>query len=434
MLKYGNKELRNIQEQVLKNASDIQAMNEINDIGIKVVGRIDSVAELPDPAEYEGEYGDTFAVGNEPPYNFYVFTRPFSEEIGPTWFCLGIVQLQGEKGDKGDQGEQGPQGEATEWTSGNYNTVIAPNPASYGNVGDYFLDTSNTGNRGYIFKKVSETAWGNTFMNIMGPQGPTGLQGVQGPQGPQGVQGPKGDTGDVGGFINIRAVIASTDLLPDPAVLNDPTAAYLVTADKKLYIQVGETKETRTWYDAGLLNVATYVTVDGQFQNTWDADSKADVTALDSYLPLSGGTITGELNVTGDVSLSGNSKLQATSVHINKLDFSKYDDYIINLAQGAYYYRFNLPTNNPNQTVTLATENYVDNHVSGTVGTSGNWTSLTIGDITHNLADVSTNNDEDGFLESVSVNSETAMVRPIVFSETEPETPIEGMIWLQPKE
>lgn len=65
-------------------------------------------------------------------------------------------------------------------------------------------------------------------------------------------------------------------MLPSPASLNDPTAAYLVGDNKDLYIQEGESKETRVWVNVGMLNMGTYVTVDGNFQNTWDADTKQD--------------------------------------------------------------------------------------------------------------------------------------------------------------
>ena len=53
MLKFGNKEFRNLQEQVLKNKSDIQDIIEgdalLASFGIKVVGQVEAVSDLPDP-------------------------------------------------------------------------------------------------------------------------------------------------------------------------------------------------------------------------------------------------------------------------------------------------------------------------------------------------------------------------------------------------
>ena len=60
MLNFGNKEFRNLQEQVLKNMNDIQDMQEgvniLANFGIKVIGQVDNAEDLPDPATYEGDY------------------------------------------------------------------------------------------------------------------------------------------------------------------------------------------------------------------------------------------------------------------------------------------------------------------------------------------------------------------------------------------
>ena len=81
MLKFGNKEFRNLQEQVLKNMRDIQNVMQgttvLAEFGIKVIGQVDTAEELPDPATYEGEYGDAYVVGTEEPYEYYIFTRAF---------------------------------------------------------------------------------------------------------------------------------------------------------------------------------------------------------------------------------------------------------------------------------------------------------------------------------------------------------------------
>lgn len=62
MLKYGNKELRNLEEQVCKNKSDIEFILEeegtLNKFGIKVIGEIESADDLPTVEEYKEDHDD----------------------------------------------------------------------------------------------------------------------------------------------------------------------------------------------------------------------------------------------------------------------------------------------------------------------------------------------------------------------------------------
>lgn len=57
MLKFGNKEFRNIQEQVYENMKNIQDILSgqvvLSEFGIKVVGEVSSVEEMPTVAEYK---------------------------------------------------------------------------------------------------------------------------------------------------------------------------------------------------------------------------------------------------------------------------------------------------------------------------------------------------------------------------------------------
>jgi hypothetical protein len=80
------------------------------------------------------------------------------------------------------------------------------------------------------------------------------------------------------------------------------TKAYLVGTTKPydLYIQVGETSEVAQWLNTGPLNVATLVRVNGQYVETWDADTK--VTRLtpesgDRIYYQSGGGVDGYLRM-----------------------------------------------------------------------------------------------------------------------------------------
>ena len=81
MLKFGNKEFRNLQEQVLKNMQNIASIKGgtavLDEFGIKVVGEVGSLQDLPSVIDYKAahadwEYGDAYAVGTEAPYKLYV--------------------------------------------------------------------------------------------------------------------------------------------------------------------------------------------------------------------------------------------------------------------------------------------------------------------------------------------------------------------------
>ena len=117
MFKYDGKEFRNLQEQVEKNKNDILYILEqegvLNEFGIKVVGEVESISDLPstDSEEFAAlEYGDTYAVGTEEPYNLYIKTRANGTHPTDYWFSLGVFPLPGPQGPQGPQGEQGPQG------------------------------------------------------------------------------------------------------------------------------------------------------------------------------------------------------------------------------------------------------------------------------------------------------------------------------------
>ena len=284
MFKIDNNEFRNLFEQVLKNKEDIAEIFNIDrvlaDYGIKIVGQITSADQLPGATEtnplpeapdYTGEYGDAFAVGETHPYDIYIYTRADYNAGYSTayWLNVGSLAIEGPKGEQGEKGEPGKNGTSSTWWSGAY--VPFYNPVLH-RAGDMYLNTST----GEVYR-YSGSAW-VPQLNIIGPQGPQGLKGNEGEQGPQGVQGPKGDTGDVGGLVNIIGIVAKTDDMSSPVELNNPTAAYLVGTSEPydLYIQIGETPETADWANTGEFNVATLVSVGGQYQNLWDADTKLD--------------------------------------------------------------------------------------------------------------------------------------------------------------
>lgn len=278
MPQYRNgKVIRTLPEQVEKNKEDIASIYANNltvaEFGLKVV-KVSEDAPTDDDLETL-EFGDAWLVGIAEPYEMYVVTRLEDEESGTylkQWVNVGEFPRQGpqgERGPQGFQGEQGIQGESSKWRAFNYNPIL--NDTTGFNINDMWLNASS----GDVFKVNDYAKW-EKVGNIKGAQGPQGIQGPQGPQGEQGIQGEKGDTGDVGGFINIAGQLASSDLLPDPATIRNLTIAFLVGTNNDLYIQVGSTSATAVWVNMGTLNVATYVTVNGNYQNTWNADTKLD--------------------------------------------------------------------------------------------------------------------------------------------------------------
>lgn len=265
-------EYRNLTEQVEKNKQDIlhhfQRDEVLADFGIRIIGQLASPTELPPTAE---NYGDAYAVGISSPFTYYIWTRANNLSEVDYWFNFGEIAIAGPAGPRGPKGDRGPMGIGTYWK-------ILPEM-------DYSLPTG-TGlivltEDGRIFSSTSNEGWPTAWMliaNINGPQGLRGPKGDTGPQGIQGIQGPKGDTGDVGGFINIAGIVSNEYNLPDPSLISNLTVAYLVgTAEPyDLYIQVGSTSDEAEWLDVGPLNVATLVTAGGQYQNTWNADTKLD--------------------------------------------------------------------------------------------------------------------------------------------------------------
>lgn len=260
MLNFGNKEFRNIVQQVAKNKADIAdiltASRVLGEFGIKVVGQVDSVDDLPTPAEYEGSYGDAYIVGTETPYSFYIFTRPSESNPEPHWFGIGQFPLPGPQGVQGPAGPQGVQG-----VPGLGVISKSFNPTATGGYepGQLWINTL-TGDVWQLFEG-SPNYW-DEVSNIMGPQGVRGLKGDRGDRGLTGATGPVGPQGPAGQSIIVKGQVATTNSLPDPTV-QDPGTAFLVggIAPFDLYLIVGESLSTQQWLNAGVFNNYNYVEV-----------------------------------------------------------------------------------------------------------------------------------------------------------------------------
>ena len=168
MLNFGNKEFRNLQEQVLKNMQDIDELKQLSEVGIGVDYVVESLEDIESP-----EQGQVAAVGEDKPYELYAYVVVDGEG---EWVDLGQFPMPGPQGIQGIQGPVGPVGPAG-----------STGPRGYRGVTGATGATGPQGPKGDI--------------GVTGPQGPQGEQGIQGPQGEQGIQGPKGDTGYVSSFV-----------------------------------------------------------------------------------------------------------------------------------------------------------------------------------------------------------------------------------------
>ena len=103
MLKFGNREFRNLQEQVLKNMCDIQDIEQgatvLAAFGIKVVGQVNQASDLPAPTTYQGNLGDAFLVGTQAPYDYYIYAKAYEGQEQAAFYNLGQFPKPGPKGD-----------------------------------------------------------------------------------------------------------------------------------------------------------------------------------------------------------------------------------------------------------------------------------------------------------------------------------------------
>lgn len=282
MITINDIQYRNLEEQVQKNKEDIAAHYNMDrvlaDFGIRIIGRVSTPEELPDPATYAGDYGDAYAVGDpnnmdivENPFVFYIWTRPDPDAGYPNayWFNMGELSIVGPQGVPGEQGPAGPAGpRGSLWYSG---SAVPANASQY-NEGDLYL--RNNGDVYQITKNGTTKYW-TKRTNIMGEQGPAGEQGGTGPRGAQGIPGPEGPKGDTGALCRIVGSITSISQLPTPTEENRYDGyTQTIGDDTHLWIITGDTN--LQWMDIGVVGGAgggggTNVVINGVVQDEWDA-------------------------------------------------------------------------------------------------------------------------------------------------------------------
>ena len=256
-------EYRNIAEQVQKNKDDIlnwfKRQEVLSTLSIRIKGRVEYLSELP---IIGNEIGDTWAVGTEEPYNYYIYVDDNQYEPENHWFEFGKLFIEGPQGPQGEKGEQGEIGSSTKWLIGTREPI---DPA---NEYDIYLNI----NDGYVYQFINGV-WVRQG-NLKGSTGPSGRIGDQGPRGERGPAGPMGPEGSPARIIKIAGQVSTVDALPEPDIVPIDTG-YLVGAQSpyNLYIK-WVYAGVSAWHNVGPFNQGTAVTVDGQFVSVFDADTK----------------------------------------------------------------------------------------------------------------------------------------------------------------
>ena len=316
MFEIDGKVFRNIQEQVQKNKSDIEAFRNVesilNEFGITVLGKVDEESDIPSGTY---NYGDAYLVGTETPYDMYIYTRTDIPGEGE-FINIGPVSVVGPQGPQGEVGPA-PTLEIGTVTTGNAGTDASATIS--GSDGSYTLNFT-----------IPKGDKGDT-----GATGAQGIQGIQGEQGPQGIQGLQGDPGQ---SFMIMGTITNTSQLPDPS-LTPRNQAYVLsdgnpsTADSLYYITGAIGSEV--WTESSFACAGTTVTIAGSPVSTWSADTKIDeptvsgtsgqVLSLDNSLnpiwkTVSGGIVTETKTFTsktelGNYMISNAHKILAIRLH-----------------------------------------------------------------------------------------------------------------------
>lgn len=271
MITIGGKEYRNLVEQVQKNKDDIANYHNFNealaDWGIKIIGRLD----VWSPPQGEFEYGDAYAVGPEGgPFVFYIWTRGTPDY----WFDYGAISIVGPQGPQGEPGERGADGKSSRWY------VSSSAPTSNLREGDMWLRADNDGaTNGFVYIYQNNN-WALTT-SIKGPTGNQGPEGKQGPQGPRGPAGPQGPRG----FTTITNIIGE---LPEGSIISETYDPSSQPDNATVLMPVGGVQHAwviinGVWTDAGPYSGGSTVYVGGQAVNSFDADTKLNISTERTY-------------------------------------------------------------------------------------------------------------------------------------------------------
>ena len=317
---YDNKTYRNLQQQVKENMLDIARLQDSNILGLDIQGIVPTYNELP-----TAEQGSIYAVGTEAPFELYLYNDS-------SWVNLGQFPKAGPRGEQGPRGQDGlPGPKGLTGDQGPRGFTGAPGvPGQAGPKGEQGPQgiQGPEGPRGYKGDKGDPFVYSDftaeQLEDLRGPQGPIGLTGPKGdtgpigPQGPQGIQGLKGDTGERGpigpqGIQGVKGDTGATGPIGPQGPKGATGAAF--TYDMFTQEQLeglrgpqgiqgpkGDTGPQGPKGEQGIQGPQgpqgpkgdqgdpTSITVNGTTYN----QSSGNIT-LPSFLPLTGGTLTGNL-------------------------------------------------------------------------------------------------------------------------------------------
>ena len=310
----------NLEEQVQKNKEDITYLltegYATNLIGIKVQGQVNTANDLPDPTEYlavEGHaYGDTYAVGtiDNPPYEYYVFTRPFGPYLTDHWFNIGVFP--------GPSYVPGPVGPAPNLSIGSVSaTTGSPEASITGTNPDYQLNLIlKTGPQGPVgpapnlsIGSVSATTGSpEAYITGTNPNYQLNLILKTGPQ------GPVGERGSTGVLYEVAGALTATSQLPDPSTVPTSTA-YVVKIDSTSYLYgIILNNGNPVWYNWGSFTQGAQGPR-GETGIGIDTLTKREDT----------GTPTVQYNTTNGMTISGNEKYTYTTDDGTQTHTSQYE-------------------------------------------------------------------------------------------------------------
>ena len=230
------------------------------------------------------EYGDAYAVGTEPPYDYYIYTRDGSDS--GYWFNNGPISIVGPAGPKGDtvMGEKGERGSKI-YTGTQSSGYFPTGPDILEN--DIFLSPDGACfqylNGSWVFRFPLPVQNGQDGVSITKCEIVDGSLIIYYSNGTsqnvgyiQGTPGAPGQAGTSSGIINIIGSVPSVDVLENtyPAEEQEPNAAVLVgdgLGGTDLYVIIDG-----AWFNSGRFGGGSNVYSEGAFVADFNADIKVD--------------------------------------------------------------------------------------------------------------------------------------------------------------
>lgn len=261
---------RNNVQQIQRNKELIELHYETDRViaayGITIIGQLQT---WPDPAPaVPSSFGDTYLVGAEPPYDFYIWTRlsattPLEEGA---WVNIGSISIPG---------PEGPRGVGIQRIE-----RVGDQMNIHYTDGQTFLFGNVRGAEGKPGKDggsptIKQTAiLGGTRVEITNADGSISAFTIH--NGKDGAS-IKGDKGDPGAF-NIKGVLPIDGTLPDPEDMTPGDAYLRYTTDAKydLWLVAGTEPDNYEWVNTGAVGAGTQILQSGVALGQWNADTKLD--------------------------------------------------------------------------------------------------------------------------------------------------------------